>query len=111
MEIITIILLSVICVLGLANLIILVYLASFLVRLRGFVEDVIAVMTGMEDEDEGEDKDADAEVDDYVARRVPAELAKSPRSKTWDEKYEEELDLFQRKIREERGSSGLVDLE
>lgn len=102
MEIITIILLSVICVLGLANLIILVYLASFLVRLRGFVEDVIAVMTGMEDEDE-EDIPADLKMGE------PSN--KPPRSKTWDEKYEEELDLFQRKIREERGSSGLVDLE
>lgn len=101
MEIITIILLSVICVLGLANLIILVYLASFLVRLRGFVEDVIAVMTGMEDEDE----------DDIPAELKMGEPSNLPRSKTWDEKYEEELDLFQRKIREERGSSGLVDLE
>ena len=103
MENIIIILLSVICVLSLANLIILVYLASFLVRLRGFVEDVIAVMTGMEDEDEDEDD----------SEEVGSESTKSTltRSKTWDEKYEEELDLFQRKIREERGRSGLVDLE
>lgn len=89
-----IILLSVACVLSLANLIVLVFLAAFLVRLRGFVADAIAIMTGM-DEDESDELDESDEA---------AELS---RAKTWDQKYEEELDVFQRRTRER----GLVDLD
>lgn len=91
------------CILGFVNLIILVGLAIFLVRLREFVKDVISVMTGMDDED-------DDEYEDDVEPAVPANSLSS-RPKTWDEKYEEELDAVQRRMREERGQSSLVDLK
>ena len=92
------------CILGFVNLIILVGLAIFLVRLREFVKDVISVMTGMDDEDDDEYEDDDVEP------AVPANSLSS-RPKTWDEKYEEELDAVQRRMREERGQSSLVDLK
>ena len=94
MEIL-IILVSIICVLSIVNLIILVFLASFLVRLRGFVEDVVSVMTGIEDEEDADE--------------VLPSVELKPQSKTWDEKYEEELDAFKRRTREEQGISGLVN--
>lgn len=92
------------CIFGFINLIILVGIAVFLVRLREFVKDVITVMTGM---DEEEDEEEDEEIEG------PATLANSlsTRPKTWDEKYEEELDAVQRRMREERGQGGLVDLK
>ena len=98
MELILVIVLSVLSFFTLLNFIVLIYLAAFLVRLRGFVDDVLASIIGDEDED-----------DDTEELPVPANLDVNP--KTWDQKYEEELDMIQRQIRKERGQSGLVDLE
>jgi hypothetical protein len=98
MEFILAIAISVLAFFSFVNFLILVYLAAFLVRLRGFVDDVLSAIIG-EEEDE----------DDTEELPVPANLDVKP--KTWDQKYEEELDLIQRQIRKERGQSGLMDLE
>jgi len=85
--------LFVLFILNLVNFFILVYISAFLVRLRGFVDEVLQTLVGNEPE-----LDAELPVNDLAP-------------KTWDQKYEEELDMIQRQIRKERDQSGLVDLE
>ena len=96
MEIILIIAISVLAFFSLLNFLILVYLAAFLVRLRGFVSEVLTLIVEEQPVIEPEE-----EVEENV----------DVKPKTWDQKYEEELDMIRRQIRKERGDSGLVDLE
>lgn len=87
------ILLAILTILGLANFLILVYLAGFLVRLRGFVSDVAEiVMSGV------------------LPTSTPTEEPNMDvKPKTWDQKYEEELEMIQRQIQKEKDGPGLVD--
>lgn len=79
-------------VIGLLNTLILVFLAASFVNFREklgeFFGDVVDAM-------------------EETASVAPAPVAPPKRSKTWDEKYEEELAAFERRI---RGESGLQDL-
>jgi len=101
MELILLIAIPILAVFSLLNLFILIYLAAFLVRLRGFVVDVLSVITE-ERKEEKEEKEEEGEEELSVS---------DVNLKTWDQKYEEELDLIQRQIRKERGQSGLMNLE
>jgi len=101
MELILLIAIPILAVFSFLNLFILIYLAAFLVRLRGFVVDVLSVITE-ERKEEKEEKEEEGEEELSVS---------DVNLKTWDQKYEEELDLIQRQIRKERGQSGLMNLE
>lgn len=99
METLLIVVLCLLAFLSLVNFFILVYLAAFLVRLRGFVSDVLNLIV------EGELTEPVQNMDVNPTPVAP------PKPKTWDQKYEEELDMIERMRRQERGDSGLVDLE
>lgn len=92
MEVILVIVLSILSLISLANLVILIYLAGFLVRLRGFVSEVLNLVV------------------DVPIPETPQNTDVVVKPKTWDQKYEEELEMIERE-RRARQESGLVDLE
>jgi len=80
------------------NFVILIFMAAFIVRLRGFVSEVVSLI--LQEMPSTEELVPNENID-----------VKPIKPKTWDQKFEEELDMIQRRIREERGDSGLVNLE
>lgn len=93
METIFLTLFIILTILSVANFLILVYLAGFLVRLRGFVSDIV-----------------DLFMDNTLTETPPVEDQNMDvKPKTWDQKYEEELEFIQRQIQKEKGEPGLVE--
>jgi hypothetical protein len=99
MEVLLIVLISILSVLSIVNFLILFYMAAFIVRLRGFVIEFLESLESEKYEDE-DDTEADLSIPNVDVK-----------PKTWDQKYEEELDMIERQIKKERGQSGLVELE
>ena len=86
------ILLIVLCVLGFFNLIALIAIGAFLVRFRDRTNGILSDFLGAMGE---------------LPPPAPTVTENKDRPKTWDEKYEEELEAMQRRLRAE---SGLVNL-
>jgi hypothetical protein len=91
------ILIYILIFLTLLNLIVLIYLGAYMVRWIGFLTDVL---TNLMPDNSTEN----------VAQELPLpnfDLGQ----KTWDQKYEEELDFIQQQIKKEKGLSGLMDIQ
>lgn len=80
--------LSILCVILILNTTILVYLAVLTVRMREFLGDLLVALGEMSS--------------------IPV-MPSSSKAKTWDEKFEEELDFLAKRMKTESGLSDLPD--
>ncbi len=93
MEVLFYILVVLACLASIGSLVLLFFIASFLVKMRDrhdqFFNDVVMMIAGFE------------------LPEAPVVVHEEKKAKTWDEKYEEELTLQERRM---RSDSGLSDL-
>lgn len=93
MEVLFYILVVLACLASIGSLVLLFFIASFLVKMKDrhdqFFSDMVMMISGFEPPE------------------LPVVVQEEKKPKTWDEKYEEELEAQQRRM---RGESGLSDL-